>query len=150
MRYRALTAAGGILLLTLASVVAVTPPAPQPIKRPIPPAPVNAIERGRLAYERYGCAICHGTDGNSGIKNLNSETEEKIPAVVFVKEGYTLGELREYILKGNPQIGKESQEGPAPPYRMPAGRSVMTREEAHDLAQYLFSLYRESDSMSWK
>ena len=151
MRYRALTAAVGILLLTLASVVAVTQlPAPQPIKRPIPTAPVNAIERGRLAYERYGCAICHGNDGNSGIKNLNSETEEKIPAVIFVKEGYTLGELREYILKGNPQIGKESQEGPAPPYRMPAGRSVMTREEAHDLAQYLFSLYRESDSMSWK
>lgn len=151
MRHRALAASLGILLLTVATVVAMTrPPAPQPIRRAIPPAPANAIERGRLAYDRYGCAICHGADGNSGIKNLNSETEEKIPAVIYVKEGYTLGELREYILKGNPQIGKESQEGPAPPYRMPAGRSVMTREEAHDLAQYLFSLYRESDSMSWK
>ena len=35
----------------------------------------TAIERGRVVYARYGCAMCHGADGKGGFKNPNSETD---------------------------------------------------------------------------
>ena len=144
-------ALAGLFIVTMVVVVRLAqPPAPQTIKRRIPAAPATAVERGKVAYERYGCGMCHGADGTTGVANLNSETEEKIPAVIYVKEAYKLDELRDYILKGNQHIGKTREKGPTPPYRMPAGHTLMTRSEAHDLAQYLFSLYRESEGESWK
>lgn len=141
--------AGLIVAVVWSAVVLTRPPEPQAIKRSDAAEAKNGIERGRLVYEQYGCGLCHGDDGKSGIANLNSETEEKIPAVVYVQEGYTKPELRNYLLKGNQKIGKEHAEGPTPPYKMPLGLGRMTRSEAADLAEYLWSLYPEKESQKW-
>jgi hypothetical protein len=85
--------------------------------------------------------LCHGDDGKSGIASPNAETKEKVPDVVFVQEGYTKPELRNYLLKGNQKIGKERADGPTPPWRMPGGLGRMNRREAADLTEYLWSLF---------
>jgi mono/diheme cytochrome c family protein len=110
----------------------------------------TAIERGRVIYARYGCAMCHGADGKGGASNPNSETEGKIPAVIFVKEGYTAREVANKALDGFATIGRQGGKGPTPPYRMPGWRGQMTQAEAEDLTQFLFSLYPASAAQSWR
>jgi len=110
----------------------------------------TAVERGRAVYARYGCAMCHGADGKGGASNPNSETEGKIPAVVFVKEGYTAKEVANKVLDGFATIGRQGGKGPTPPYRMPGWRGQMTQADADDLTQFLFSLYPKSAEQSWR
>jgi len=110
----------------------------------------TAIERGRVIYARYGCAMCHGADGKGGASNPNSETEGRIPAVIFVKEGYTAREVANKALEGFATIGRQGGRGPTPPYRMPGWRGQMTQSEAEDLTQFLFSLYPASAAQSWR
>ena len=109
-----------------------------------------APERGRRVYERYGCALCHGADGKGGFANLNSETEGKVPGVVYVAEGFTPAELKAKILDGLATIGKADPKGPRPPYRMPGWRGQMTPQELDDLAQYLIGLYPKSAEEKWR
>jgi mono/diheme cytochrome c family protein len=109
-----------------------------------------AIERGRAVYARYGCAMCHGADGKGGFKNPNSETDGKVPAVIFVKEGFTAKEVAKKALDGQTLIGRAGGTGPTPPYRMPGWRGQMSAAEADDLTQYLFSLYPASEAQSWR
>lgn len=109
-----------------------------------------APERGRRVYERYGCALCHGADGKGGFANLNSETQGKVPGVIYVAEGFTPAELKAKILDGLATIGKADSKGPRPPYRMPGWRGQMTPQELDDLAQYLISLYPKSAELKWR
>lgn len=109
-----------------------------------------APERGRRVYERYGCALCHGADGKGGFANLNSETEGKVPGVLYVAEGFTPAELKAKILDGLATIGKADPKGPRPPFRMPGWRGQMTPQELDDLAQYLISLYPKSAEQKWR
>jgi mono/diheme cytochrome c family protein len=125
--------------------------APTSIRPPAPPAHADtAVERGRLVYARYGCAMCHGADGKTGTSNPNSETDGKVPAVVFVKEGYTPKEVANKVLDGFATIGRQNGQGPTPPLRMPGWRGQMTQAEADDLTQFLISLYPASASESWR
>jgi mono/diheme cytochrome c family protein len=110
--------------------------------------PVTAVQRGRLVYEKYGCGMCHGPDGKKGIKNPNSQTEQ-IPAVIYVKEGYTLTELKTRITKGISYIPPADPKKPAPPYRMPGWGDRMTRQEVDDLCAYLFSLMPAKSKEEW-
>jgi mono/diheme cytochrome c family protein len=138
------------VLIVLALVVAgygvnlqMRPPAPQTVHEPAETAD-TPIVRGRAVYGRYGCPACHGDVGVGGFANLNSETDGKVPGVTFVAEGYLKSELRTYLLKGNPSIGKKDPNGPRPPYSMPGWAGQMTDAEVGDLAEYLFSLMPKS------
>jgi len=119
------------------------PPAPQIVHETAPMAD-TAVVRGRAVYGRYGCITCHGDAGAGGFANTNSETDGKVPGVTFVGEGYLKSELRTYLLKGNPAIGKKDPNGPRPPFSMPGWAGSMTNAEAADLAEYLFSLLPKS------
>jgi len=126
-------------------------PAPTVVRQmPSPPA-ADAVKRGRLLYETYGCAMCHGADGKGGFANTNAESEGKVPGLVMVKEGYLERELVQKILDGVPRIGRADPKGPVPPYRMPGWRDRMTRAEATDLAKYLVSLYpKKAGADRWR
>ena len=146
----------GVLLACVAALVVgarleTRAPAPVSVRAAGPPAgPATAVERGRAIYVRYGCGMCHGADGKGGAANPNSETNGKIPAVVFVKEGYTAREVANKVLDGFPTIGRQGGTGPTPPYRMPGWRGQMTQADAEDLTQFLFSLYPASAAQSWR
>src|SRR5690349_9592933 len=99
---------------TIAAVVAAAtgvyfaarPPAPYTVREAAQPAAADAVARGKLVYQAYGCAMCHGADAKGGFANLNSESAGKVPALVMVKEGYLERELVQLILTGAPRIGK--------------------------------------------
>lgn len=136
--------AGVIVVVVLGAYLFTRLPEPRVIHRSETAASSKSVERGRLVYAKYGCALCHGEDGNSGITNPNSETKSKVPAVIFVQEGYSKPELRTYLMTGNQHVGKELADGPSPPYCMP-GKLGMDRDAAGDLADYLFSLLPEEN-----
>jgi mono/diheme cytochrome c family protein len=143
-------ALGALLTLVLGIRFSTRAPDPRPIRaEPIAPA-VSAEARGRAAYLHYGCAMCHGAEGEGGFSNPNAETDGKVPGVLYVAEGYTRAELRRLLLHGTPRIGKADPEGEQPPYRMPGGDGHMTGPEVDDLVAYLFSLYPESAGDSWR
>jgi mono/diheme cytochrome c family protein len=149
---------GRLLLLLVALATAAAgayaafrPPPPQALKAAAAPPPgQTAAARGRLVYARYGCASCHGADGKGGFANTNAETEGKVPAVVFVAEGFTRPELRRKILDGFATVGKKDPQGPRPPYRMPGWAGQMTDAEVGDLVEFLWSLYPKSESQKWR
>ncbi len=124
-----------------------------PAPKAVPAAATTPAEspaaRGRIVYERYGCALCHGGDGKGGFANPNSETAGKVPGVIYVAEGYTEGELRKRILDGLATVGRADPKGPRPPYRMPGWAGQMSDREVVDLVQYLMSLYPESAEEKW-
>jgi len=125
---------------------------PYPIARrsPATTVPDTAAQRGRLVYDRYGCSVCHGSEGNGGFANANAETDGKVPGVTRVAEGYTPSELKKLILTGKPLIGKASAAGPRPPYRMPGWQDRMSGQDADDLVRYLISLKPKSGGGTWK
>lgn len=127
------------------------PPAPQVVRtEPTQRDEDTGIVRGKLVYERYGCTMCHGVDGKGGFANPNSETDGKVPAVIYVKEGYTAAEVAKVIQDGKPRIGRGDPGGPAPPYRMPGWHDRMSARETDDLVQYLMSLYPQSATEKWR
>ena len=140
----------GALVLGLAVKAITRPPFPTVIRAATPPRLEKAPARGRLVYERYGCAVCHGSDGKGGFANPNAETAGKVPGVLYVAEGYTVPELRRKILDGVHMVGKADPKGPTPPYRMPGWAGQMRDEELGDLVQYLMSLYPESKEEKWR
>lgn len=107
---------------------------------PAPGAPATSGEaRGRAVYGKYGCALCHGRNGEQGIANPNSQTKV-IPALTYTKEGYSRKELRMRILHGARSIPSADPKQAPPPYRMPGWQGLMTDQELNDLSDYLFSL----------
>ncbi len=124
-------------------------PLPASIHAPAVQPPDDPVERGRLVYAKYGCAMCHGEAGKGGVANPNAETAGKIPSLVRVGEGYTQDELRQLILRGTATIGKANRSGVRPPFRMPGWRDRMTDLEVRDLVQYLFSLLPKTTEDKW-
>src|SRR5512142_632576 len=138
---RALVVAGVVLAAVVINLAA-RPAPPWPIHAaPVAPAADTPVERGRLVFATYGCGGCHGADGKGGFANPNAETDDKVPGVTFVAEGFTRAELRKKVLDGLATVGKKDQAGARPPYRMPGWRGVMSDAEVSDLVEFLFSLY---------
>lgn len=147
MRRMAILLAITVIALLVQAQLAL--PLPSVVRTAAKP-PLNANDRGRAVYRAYGCALCHGADAKGGFANPNSETDGKVPGVIFVAEGYTNAELRKMILNGNPNIGREDSKGPRPPYRMPGWRGQMSDDEVNDLVSYLMSLYPKSAEEKWR
>jgi mono/diheme cytochrome c family protein len=148
---RGLGVIGLIAIAALAVHYQARPPAPTTVRVSAEPPSADAVARGRLVYQAYGCAMCHGADAKGGFANPNSESEGKVPGLVMVKEGYLEREVVQKILDGAPRIGKADAKGPTPPYRMPGWKDRMTRAEAADLTKYLFSLYpKKTDGDKWR
>ena len=74
----------------------------------------------------------------------------KVPAVVFVKEGYTLKEVAQKVLDGMPVIGRQGGAGPTPPFRMPGWAAGCPSSRSAISCNYLFSLYPTSAEDSWR
>lgn len=112
-------------------------------------ATLSPVERGRFVYQKYGCAMCHGPDGQGSIKNPNSQTGGEIPKLIYVAEGYKVDELKAQILKGVWEIARADSLGRIPPYRMPAMAGVMSPDELDTLVQYLMSLMPKGAEEKW-
>jgi mono/diheme cytochrome c family protein len=148
---RAVSVIAAVAVVTLAVAFQARPPAPTTVRVSVDPPAADAIARGRLVYQVYGCAMCHGPDAKGGFANLNSESEGKVPGLVMVKEGYLEKEVVQKILDGTPRIGKADPKGPTPPFRMPGWKDRMTRTDAADLTKYLFSLYpKKANDDKWR
>lgn len=142
--------AGAAAAVVLVALGFARSPGPRAIPAVIVSEPQSPMERGRLVYGRYGCAMCHGAEGKGGFANPNSETDGKVPGLLYVKEGYTAAELRAKLLDGVRTVGKANPRGNAPPFRMPGWRGSMTDREVDDLVQFLFSLYPASAEEKWR
>ncbi len=112
-------------------------------------ATLSPVERGRFVYQKYGCAMCHGPDGQGGVKNPNAQTGGEIPKLTHVAEGYSVDELKTQIRKGLREIGKADSLGPAPPYRMPDMEGWMSEEELDALVHYLIGLMPKGAETTW-
>ncbi len=103
-------------------------------------AMLTPIERGKVVYRKYGCAGCHGSDGQGGIPNPNAKTAQQVPGLKFVAEGYTKDELRKRILDGQREIPIMNPKNPPAPLYMPPWRGKIAEGETTDLIEYLVSL----------
>ena len=113
------------------------------------PPPLTPELRGEILFKRYGCRGCHGDGGAGGVANRNSQSGEMVPALLYVKEGYTPDELKDRIRHGVPKVEKLDPEGPEPPLTMPAFGSRLTERQLDDLVSYLLSLYPEEEGLNW-
>lgn len=139
-----------VVLLVVAARTQTRGSDPVPLRAAVVQEATTPEGRGALVYARYGCAMCHGEDGRGGFPNANSETDGKVPGVVFVKEGYTPDELRRLILNGKSTIGRTDANGPQPPFRMPGWSGDMTRPDLDNLVRYLISLYPKDAGEKWR
>ncbi|MEW6749490.1 MAG: cytochrome c [Candidatus Latescibacterota bacterium] len=112
-------------------------------------AALNEVERGRLVYKKYGCAMCHGPEGQGGVENPNAQTGGEIPQLIYVAEGYTTAELGARIRGGVWEIARADSSGPTPPYRMPSMGTWMSAGEVDALVEYLRSLMPEGAEEEW-
>jgi mono/diheme cytochrome c family protein len=110
---------------------------------------VDVVGRGREVFAQSGCANCHGSQGEGGVANPNSETGELVPALVYVREAYTAEELKALIQRGVPEIGKLDPDGPPPPLVMPSWEGVINARRLDALVAFLFHLYPEEEELDW-
>ena len=108
------------------------PPAPEPVF-------AGAIAKGRHAYEKFGCAACHGPDARGGIRNYNSQNDVT-PNLRRAVGTYTREELREKIAEGVGFIAKHDPKGPQPPIYMPAWKTKIKGDDMDNLIAYLMSI----------
>lgn len=99
----------------------------------------DPIARGRVIYNRAGCAGCHGLTGEGGYPN-NNVKGGLIPPVNKVKDGFSKKDLLAKLRKGVPEPQRADPAGPAPLIRMPSWEGVLDDAELDALAEYLFSL----------
>lgn len=102
------------------------------------------IQQGYQAYTQYGCILCHGSNGEGGIKNKNAQTGEEIPSLIYIAEGYTVPEFRSRVLKGLHNVAKLDSLGDVPPMAMP-GWGNMDHTELDNLVKYVWSLYPQDE-----
>lgn len=99
----------------------------------------DPVARGRVIYNRAGCAGCHGAEGLGGYPN-NNVKGGLIPPVNKAADGFSKAELIAKIRKGVPQSQKADGKGPAPMIHMPAWSEVLDDSELDAVASYLLSL----------
>lgn len=98
----------------------------------------QAAERGKQAFEKYGCFVCHGNEGIGGVRNKNS-ANKVIPPLTYTSRGFSDVALGEKITHPAP-VKKEDPTGPMPPLSMPDWGGLISGEEVTDLVAYLRSL----------
>jgi mono/diheme cytochrome c family protein len=113
------------------------------------PMMMTPIERGKLVYRKYGCAGCHGPDGQGGIPNPNAKTAQQVPGLKYVSEGYTKDELRKRILDGQREIPVMDPKKPPAPLYMPPWRGKIAEGELTDLVSYLNSLTPKGEKLEF-
>jgi mono/diheme cytochrome c family protein len=139
-----------VALAGLSARAVLQPPPAHAVRAPAAAPAGTAEARGAEVYASYGCGLCHGAQGAGGFANPNAETDDKVPAVLYVAEGYTRAELAHLIRAGTPRIGRHDPAGPLPPFRMPGWGDRMTDRDVDDLVAYLMSLYPEDAGSSWR
>ena len=96
-----------------------------------------AIEAGKQDFARFGCVGCHGTELQGGVANPNAQGGE-VPSLLHVSDDYTQDEVIGIIRNGRvPPI--DNAAGPAPPLYMPSWKNVLSDEDIHRIADYLWS-----------
>jgi mono/diheme cytochrome c family protein len=110
---------------------------------------LTPVERGKTVYKKYGCAGCHGADGQGGIPNPNAKTAQQVPGLKYVAEGYTRDELKKRILDGQREIPVMDPQKPAAPLYMPPWRVKITEGELNDLMDYLISLMPKGEKLEF-
>ncbi len=107
------------------------------------------IQLGYDIYTKYGCILCHGANGEGGIKNKNAQTGEEIPSLIYIAEGYTVSEFKSRVLNGVQTVAKLDPAGEAPPLVMP-GWDNISEKEMSDLVKYVWSLNpQEEEDDDW-
>lgn len=106
------------------------------------------LHHGYQVYRSYGCVLCHGVNGEGGVKNWNAQTGEEIPSLTYVAEGYTVPEFQKRVLEGVAHVAKLDSTGDVPPYVMP-GWANMKESELNDLTLYVWNLYPEDEEDDW-
>lgn len=123
------------------------------LKNTLPPpavwAKMSSVERGRAVFVRYGCAQCHGSHGQGGVRNPNAKSGQQVPALIHVADGYTKAELIAFIEKGQRHIARLNPKGPAPPRFMPSWGAIISKTHLEYLADYLFSLKPKEDDLGF-
>lgn len=66
----------------------------------------EAMQRGKLVFEKYGCFVCHGNEGSGGVRNKNSATGGVITALTFTSRAFNDADLKERIIRGPTPIKK--------------------------------------------
>ena len=107
----------------------------------------DKIAAGKIIFEKFGCAGCHGRAGAGGIGNPNAPGN-LVPAIIYVQEGYSKEELREYLLKGAVSQ-KDNPNLPNPPLFMPSWGEKIYDIELDNLIEYLFSIYADDEGDDW-
>jgi len=114
--------------------------------RALTPADV-AIEAGKQDFARFGCVGCHGTELQGGVANPNAQGGE-VPSLLHVSDDYTKDEVIAIIRNGRaPPL--ENTSGPTPPLYMPAWKTVLSDEDIHRIADYLWSKQQKKEKDSW-
>lgn len=113
------------------------------------PSALTAEQRGEVIYKRHGCRGCHGEDGKGGVPNPNAASDQQVPPLRYVKEGYTAKELKDTVRKGLPGTAKLDKRRPDPPLKMPAWGDRLTEGQLDDLVAYLLSLFPKEAATKW-
>ncbi len=113
------------------------------------PALMTPLERGKDVYRKYGCAGCHGLEGQGGVPNPNAKTAQQVPGLKFVAEGYTKEELKKRVLDGQREIPALDPKQPPPPLYMPPWRGKIAEGELTDLVEYLVSLLPKGEKVDF-
>jgi mono/diheme cytochrome c family protein len=102
-----------------------------------------AIEAGKQSFARFGCVGCHGLELQGGVPNPNSQGGE-VPSLLHDSDDYTEEEVIKIIQNGKvPPV--ENAKGPAAPLYMPSWKTVLTDEDIHRIADYLWSLQKKKE-----
>ena len=99
----------------------------------------SRIGQGRLLYREFRCGVCHGPDGEGGVKNPNADPDGAVPNLLDLEDAFTWDDLKDKIRKGY-HPAKLAEEKPEPPLDMPAWGELFSEEDLESLAHYLFSL----------
>jgi len=113
------------------------------------PSLMSPVERGREVFRTYGCVGCHGPEGKGGVPNPNAKTAEQVPALIYVADGYTRGELKKLVVNGQREITPLDPKRPPPPLYMPAWGATIKEAEIDDLVEYLFSLKPKGEDLGF-
>jgi mono/diheme cytochrome c family protein len=111
--------------------------------RPLTPEDA-AIEAGKQSFARFGCVGCHGLQLQGGVPNPNSQGGE-VPSLLHASDDFTKEEVIKIIQNGKvPPVDNPAK--PAAPLYMPSWKTVLTDEDIHRIADYLWSLQKKKDA----